>query len=303
MYISDLISSVSDILYEYYNNSKNESTSSLVIGGNTININIVNNKDSTVTAEQVTKLAAYAAIIGKFCLVLNYPTSHRIYLAVLMGLHTKNGTTPKHYSSSYASKLFGDIEIGDVKMTNDKIQIYSQDFGELSLEDIRSYIKSLISQYESNLSQYDFDSITYVEEGSSDDVYSNAIYIPIKIYHALICRYLMNYVKNNGESKVALVVLYSVKVSIKTISSSKIVNVTIYNNDNASINFKQYATATSEAIFGIDTYDLNIDTDLKIPILICTIICVIIFIIFGGVTIYYAIKTFNHIKEINFKMK
>ena len=303
MYISDLISSVSNILYEYYNNSKNESTSSLVIGGNTININIINNKDSTVTAEQVTKLAAYAAIVGKFCLILNYPISHRIYLAVLMGLHTKNGTTPKHYSSSYASKLFGDIEIGDVKMINDKLQIYSQDFGELTLEDIRSYIKSLISEYESNLSQYDFDSITYVEEGSSDSVYSNAIYVPIKIYHALICRYLMNYVKSNGESKVAFVVLYSVKTSIKTISSSKIVNVTIYDNTNATINFKQYASSTSEAIFGIDTYDLKIDTDLKIPILICTIICVIIFIIFGGVMIYYAVKTFNHIKEINFKMK
>lgn len=313
MQISTLHTSVENILYDYYSNTDTTS-STLIIGGNTISINVSGNTNAVITAEQMTKITAAALIVGKYCMILDYPVSQRPYLAVLMGLSTKSGETPSHYGAAYASNLFDGINIGSVELGTDNktVSLRSSTFGDMSLASIRSYVQKLLSDYTDNPSDYGYDEIEYADGSSSSSSSSSnsssasgasgiEIVMPLRLYHALICRYLIKYIQDYGAEKVVYIIIYSIKTAIKLISSSKIVNVSIVNSDNANVSIEQLSNISSVETFGVPELNVNIKPNNKISILICIIVCSLTLVVFGSITIYSVINSVKRVKEINFK--
>ena len=117
-----------------------------------------------------------------------------------------------------------------------------------------------------------------------------------------LCKYLIDYVEKYGMSKVAFVIIYSIKNAAKSISSSKIVDVSIVDSENTKFNIDQISNISINSVFGISDYTPKIEINKKIPILICVLICVFILAIFGTLSLYLSIKSFKHAKEINFKI-
>lgn len=311
MDIPTLIDAVDSLLTDYYSNIDTTS-SSLVIGSNTISINVSGNTGSTINATQYNKLVAAVTCVGKFCLVMNYRTALRVYLAVLLGLHTSTHTTPEHFSATYACNLFDDKTIGKVTKDeeNKRIQIRSTDFGSMSLDSIKSYIKNLLSEYCSDPSDYEYDKIEYVDDlitssdssnNSSEKYSGNEISMPIRLYYALICRYLIRYVDEYGAEKVVYVTIYSIESSMSVISSMSMVDVSIVNNEGSEIDFSQYADIESYQTFGVPELEVTLNVDAKLAIIICSIVVIFLFTLFTSLGVFMGIRTFKRIKEINFK--
>ena len=376
MDIPTLIDAVDSILQNYYSGSDTTS-SALVVGTNTISINVANNEKSKITATQYNKIVAAVTLVGKFCLVMNYRVALRMYLAVLLGLHTKSGTTPNHFSATYACNLLDNIVVGKVTTDeeNKRIHIRSTDFGSMgNLNTIKSYIKDLLEDYCTDPSEFEYDKITYVNditntssttsatntntdakdesttkvddeteetniesEGVNDKVkttvttssdstsildvnvdtthsstsssttsttesYSgNEISMPIRLYYALICRYLIKYIDEYTSEKVVYVTIYSIESSVNLISTESMVDVTITDNSGSEIAFSQYADIDSYQTFGVPEMDVELTIDTKLVTIISIIVVVFIFALFASLSVYLGIRTFKRIKEINFK--
>ena len=103
--IKTLYGYVNELLGKYYSNYSTSFSNVLILGSDTITINIENSSYSTITAKQYNECVANAVNIGRFDLVCNYPIAYRIYLAVLMGLSSNSLQVPKHYSAGYASAI------------------------------------------------------------------------------------------------------------------------------------------------------------------------------------------------------
>ena len=294
MKVSDIIDDVESILVDYYNNT-DISTSTLIIGGNTIQIDISGNEDSTITTTQVAKLVATLTVVGKYCMVLEYPIAYRIYLAVLMGFTTEDSTTPEHFSSSYADKIFGSYDISNVDgdVNSSTVAIKSNDFEKKDITEIQTYIEDLIDDD----GDYGIDEIAFVDD--SDD----EIGMPIRVYYALISRYLIQYVENNGESKIVYVIINSVRYCLKLVSSNKIVNVVILDNDNAEISLEQLAELDAEVVFGVKSLDVEIKPKIVLQLIIATIVTFCVLVVFGTIGIAVDVKLIKRIKDHYFKNK
>lgn len=305
MNVSELISYVEDILTDYYSNT-DTSTSNIIIGGNEINIKIVGNTGSKISAEQMTLIRSAIKLIGSFSLILNYGVKYRIYLAVLMGLTSPKGTVPEHFSAAYASKLFNGYNIYSVDKDslNDSVIVSSSSFSSMTLDNIQAYIKSIIDEQDTGDNDYGTSEIYFNgEDSSSSSSSSSSIVIPLRVYYALISKYLIDYVEEHDANKIMYVVVYSIRIAASSISSSKMVNITINNNTGSIITLEQLSNLTTMNIFGVVLPELEVDSDSKTTVILCIIVSSLVLLIFGTASVFADVILIKHSKVKNFKKK